>query len=86
MNDPIPHRECEGCHRERELFVASLIALPYSAGMCKECYQNNALPMWAADYMVEEVGDGGLELLIDEITDQTVFVDGEYITMKNHYK
>ncbi len=86
MNHPNPDRECEGCYRKRELFVASLVALPYSAGMCKECYQNNALPMWAADYMVEEVGDGNLANLADGITDQTVFVDDEYITMKNHYK
>jgi hypothetical protein len=48
MIDP-ENRECEVCHRIRDVWVHSGSLGPYSIASCRECLEHYAEPIWAVE-------------------------------------
>jgi hypothetical protein len=79
--------KCECCNRQKELVgVASIPALPMSIAWCKECLDNSAIPLFAADYLFQDVRGDLNQIVPSYLDDQTVFKDGKYIVVREAMK
>lgn len=52
------HRECEVCHRIRDVWVCSSAFAAMSHAICRECLQKPAEPLFIFGFLLEDVANG----------------------------
>lgn len=70
---------CDVCDKSESVGVAASTIGPVSLAYCKECLVRNAEPLFAFEYLYDEVSEEG-EGLAERVNDLTTFRDGKYIT------
>jgi hypothetical protein len=73
------HRECEVCHRVRDVMVFSSPFVAMSFANCNECLHKPAEPELVFKYLLEEVADGDPSKLDRCIQTWYTWMDGKYV-------
>lgn len=72
-------RECEVCHRNRQVWVCASAFAPMSHAICTECLQKPAEPLGSFTYLLEDVAGGDPSKLSPELKNWYTWKDGKYV-------